>query len=245
MNNLGQIVRGVGTRVGDTSSAFAVEIRRYVNFRYKEIWERFNWGTINPSFGFNTGSARIVTEDSFGIITETGSSLITEDGTTIGCRDFLMPSDFFKPLYVYDVTNGIDLKELSLQDAERIYASSLKDHGAPNVYSLFEKVGTAGVIECWLRLYKNPDSSITLMVPYQVGPQDMIADTDTPILDCDYEVEIGATAEAWRTKRQFAKAADFENQFEEHIKHMIWRRENFSNKVVQFMPQTFDKNNLY
>ena len=79
-----------------------------------------------------------------------------------------------------------------------------------------------------------------------VWPSDLSANTDLPILDCDYEVELGATAEAWRTKRQFAKASDFDRQFEEHIMHMIWRRENDPAKPQQFIPKTWDiANNLY
>jgi hypothetical protein len=78
-----------------------------------------------------------------------------------------------------------------------------------------------------------------------VAPTNLSADGDLLILDCDYEVEIGATAEAWRTKRQFAKAADFDRQFDEHIQHMIWRRCNQPNQIVQFAPRTFDQNLLY
>lgn len=47
MSAFSVIVAGVGTRVGDSSSVFATEIKRYVNFRYKDIWGRFNWGVID------------------------------------------------------------------------------------------------------------------------------------------------------------------------------------------------------
>ena len=52
-NNFSQIVNNVGVRIGDTSSAFATTIGVYVNYRYKEVFERYNWGTINNSYIHN------------------------------------------------------------------------------------------------------------------------------------------------------------------------------------------------
>lgn len=222
MNQFSVIVGNIGTRVGDTSATFATQIKKYVNFRYQEIWERFNWGTLDEAYTFNTSA---------------------------GVNDYKLPSDFFKPIYCYDNTNNIDIKELSFQDIERLSPSNLNDVGNPLKYAIYQKLNAdtppTGVFENWLRLYPNPTSTIAILMPYQLAPTDMSADTDLPVIDCDYEVEIGATAEAWRTKRQFAKAADFDQQFEEHIKHMIWRRANNPNLVVQFRPTTYPRELLY
>jgi hypothetical protein len=223
MNNYGQIVYNVGVRVGDTSTAFATVIKGYVNFRYKEIWERFNWGTIKESYTFNT---------------------------VAGTSDYKLPIDFLKPLYIYDNTNFIDLPSRSLQEIERVFPGNLNDTGNPVRCAIYEKMNAdtpnpTGVIEKWVRFHPTPTSVIAILMPYQLEPTDMSANSDLPILDCDYEVEIGATAEAWRTKRQFAKAADFDQQYEDHIKHMIWRRENDPTRVVQFAPNVFNKDLLY
>jgi hypothetical protein len=219
MNTFSQIVYNVGYRVGDTSTAFSTEIKKYVNFRYKEIWERFNWGTIKVSYTLNT---------------------------SVGVQDYQLESGFWKPLYCYDSTHNIDIPEASLQDLERQYAGNLSGSGQPIKYALYEKTNSStGVLERWIRFYPIPSSVIVMAIPYQVEPVDMTATTDLPILECDYEVELGATAEAWRTKRQFAKAADFDQQYEDHIKHMIWRRENSPNRINQFSPTTYDRNMLY
>ena len=219
MNTFAQIVAGVGTRIGDTSATFANEIKRYVNFRYKEIYERYNWGTCNMSYTFDT---------------------------VAGTNDYKMPDDFGKPIYVYDSTNKIDIREISIQDMERINAGGLSDSGNPLQYAQYDKINSSTqAVEQYIRFYPNPSSVLAISLPYMVWPTDLSATTDLPILDCDYEVELGATADAWRTKRQFAKAADFDAQFEQHIVHMIWRRENQPNKVVQFRPQTYNKDLLY
>ena len=223
MNTFSQIVTNVGVRVGDTSTAFATEIKKYVNFRYKEIWERFNWGTIKPNYTFNTVS---------------------------GTQDYKLEDGFWKPLYCYDATNSKDIPEVSLQDYERTNDFNMKDSGQPLKYALYDKLNAStptptGAIEHYIRFFPIPSVAISIEMPYQVEPTDMSATTDMPILECDYEIELGATAEAWRTKRQFAKAADFDQQYEEHIKHMIWRRCNSPGYVCQFTPKVFDKDGLY
>jgi len=223
MNTFSQICTNVGVRVGDTSSTFNTEIKKYVNFRYKEIWERFNWGTINESYSFNT---------------------------VAGTKDYKLPADFWKPLYVFDNTNSIDLPQKDFNELERFFSQTLSDSGNPTKCTIYDKLNAdnpnpTGVLEHWMRLHPTPNSIITILVPYQIEPSNMSAATDLPILDCDYEVEIGATAEAWRTKRQFSKALDFEQQYEEHIKHMIWRRCNQPNQITQFVPQSFHRDLLY
>jgi hypothetical protein len=219
MNNFSDIVAAVGVRVGDTSPAFAVHIGRYVNYRYKEIWERFNWGTIKENYTFNT---------------------------IVGQQDYKLEDGFWKPLYCYDSTNKTDIPESSLQDIERNNDYNLTDSGTPvEKYALYEKTNsTSGAIERYVRFFPTPSAVMTISMPYQVEPTDM-SGTDLPILECDYEVELGATAEAWRTKRQFAKAADFDQQYEQHIQHMIWRRCNAPNQIVQFAPKTYSRDLLY
>ena len=223
MNQFSQIVTNVGVRIGDSSSTFATEIKKYINFRYKEIYERFNWGTINESYTISV---------------------------TAGTSDYKLPDDFFKPLYVYDNTTGIDIPQRDFDELERIFPQTLNDTGNPRRCVIYDKMNAStptptGEIEKWIKFHPNPAANITVLIPYIIAPTDLSADSDLPILDCDYEIELGATAEAWRTKRQFYKAADFDQQFEEHIKHMIWRRCNEPNKITRFMPQVYNRDQLY
>jgi hypothetical protein len=246
MSNFGQIVYNVGVRIGDTSTSFAAAIRVYANQRYKDIFERFNWGTINNSFAFNSGTGAVLTEDGFGLLTETGDSLTMDVSSDSYAISYLLPTDFDKPVYCYDKTNYLDLPEMTFQDIERIYPNQLYDSGTSLRYAIYEKINsTSGVIEKWIKLHPIPAGQVSILLPYYVSPTDMSATTDTPIIDCSYEVELGATADAWRTKRQFAKAADFDRQFEQGILSKIWRQENQPNKIVQFMPKTFSRDQLY
>lgn len=220
MNNFGTISSNVGIRVGDTSATFKTIINGYVNLRYERIYKRFNWPTINPTYTFPTVG---------------------------GTQDYILPIDFKNELYVYDSTNFIDLRGNSLQELERKFGTTLNVAGSVSMYAIYDYMdtSTSPVIKKKIRLYSTPNSILTIALPYQVQQTAMSATTDLPILRCDIACEYGATAEAWRTKRQFAKAADFEGLYEQTIQEMIWEIENNPNKIVQFAPQTYSSQQLY
>ncbi len=114
--------------------------------------------------------------------------------------------------------------------------------GASNLALLAQKQTTSYYKK--LRLYSIPSTAIVLSVPYITNPARLIEDGDYPITDiCDL-IEIGAMADAWREKRQFQKAQVFEMLFEKNIEEYIWDDENSANRVTQFKPATFNRDDL-
>ncbi len=220
MLSFSQIKTNVGTRIGDTSTTFATTIGIYINQRYKDIFERFNWTTIVPSYTFPT---------------------------VIGTQDYALPAGFGKELYVYDTINLVDIAGCSIQDLERVFPNTLATQDQPIRYAIYDSMDASSppLIVKKIRLYPTPSTVTTISLPYIQTQVDMSASTDLPILDCDTACEYGATADAWRTKRQFAKAADFEGQYERKIQTMIWSKANQPNQIVQFAPRTYDRNQLY
>ena len=220
MNNFGTIASNVGIRVGDTSTTFANIVKGYINQRYKDVYQRFNWDTIVPAYTFST---------------------------VAGTNEYDAPTDFWKELYVYDTTNSVDLTNRSIQDLEQIYPSNLQDSSSPVSYAIYNYMDTSNpaLIKKKIRLFPNPAAVAVISMPYIKAPTDMSATTDLPILECDHAVELGATADAWRTKRQFAKAGDFDGQYERKINTMIWNLANQPNRIVQFRPNTYNKDQLY
>ncbi len=221
MNTFGTIAQKVGTRVGDTSSTFATTIKQYINDRYKDIFERFNWTTIKPDYTITT---------------------------IIGTQDYILPADFNKELYAYDSTNLIDISGVSIQDLERNYPNTLQTQDQPIKYAIFDYMDStvpSPLITKKIRFFPTPSTIAVINFPYLQKQVDMTLTTDLPILDCDTACEYGATADAWRTKRQFAKAADFEGQYERKINTMIWNKVNQPNQIVQFTPKTYNKDMLY
>lgn len=221
MNSFSTIKANVGTRIGDTSTSFATTVGGYINQRYQRIFKKFNWDSIKPDYTFNT---------------------------VAGTNDYILESGFSKPIYVFDNTNSIDLQELSIQELEKKFGQNLGDNGNPLYYAVYRTLDTStpANIVIKVRLYPNPASVIQILMPYLRGASILSASTDLPILEMsDLAAEIGATADAWRTKRQFSKASDFELQYEQIINEMIWSQENQPNTINQFTPKTFNRDLLY
>lgn len=96
-----------------------------------------------------------------------------------------------------------------------------------------------------MKLHYVPASVITVSVPYITKPLPMVEDNDYPVLDIADLIELGAEADAWRYKRQFAKAQQVDMMFAMELQQYIYDQENQPNEVSQFRPVTYDRDNLY
>lgn len=85
-----------------------------------------------------------------------------------------------------------------------------------------------------IRLHYVPTSVQTIAMPYIIDPYPMYNDYDKPVIDCADVIELGATMKAWRYKRQFAKATEYERQYERAIDTLIWNKENSFNQGHYF-----------
>lgn len=90
-----------------------------------------------------------------------------------------------------------------------------------------------------MRLINTPDNSYTIELNYQQRENELNQDGDYPIIDCYDALEAGATADALRYKRQYAKAADWDVIFEKRIANIAYAAEAQPNKVNLFNPKTY------
>lgn len=165
---------------------------------------------------------------------------INEDysfNTVAGTQDYAMESDFKTPVYVYDSTNDLKLKKVDLQDLFEDKASTLESQGTVSAYTIFKSDDGS----TYMRLYMIPTSVITIKAPYVVKPTELSADTDEPILGLEDLIEIGATADAWRYKRQFAKATVMDTLFEKKLLDYIWEQENQQDQTHMFIPKPYSR----
>lgn len=84
-----------------------------------------------------------------------------------------------------------------------------------------------------IRFHYVPSSSITILVPYKISPLPLNYNYDAPLLPSDV-IELGAVANIWRYKRQYAKAQEYERLFEKALMDLIWEQENNLNRVNTF-----------
>lgn len=168
---------------------------------------------------------------------------INEDYTVTlvaGTQDYALPADFATELYAVDITDGKELSAVSLQDLAQNYPGDLTTQGEVKRYTIF----TSDNGSKYIRFHYVPSKAATVDLPYIVKPAALSNDTDEPILDLEDLLEVGATADIYRRKREFAKAKDMEVLFQQMISEYIWEHINQANVVHQFKPATFDRDNL-
>lgn len=140
-----------------------------------------------------------------------------------------LPSDFGKELYCME-----DDTTYTRIDIEQIAQITPEDTN----YSIFSDQNGVRQIMTW------NDTSTTLKLPYIVKPVELSANTDTPLIPCESIIEVGAIADCWRYKRQFAKAQAMEVMYADMLSNFIWDYENQPSQKRQFTPLTFDKDLL-
>jgi len=157
-----------------------------------------------------------------------------------GTEDYTLPSDFKEELYAYDSTNKTNLKRINLQDLPYEHSSDMNSSGTVEAYAIFNSDDGSS----YVRFFYPPNASITVEFPYIARPSELDDDTDEPVLSLEDILEVGATADALRYKRQYAKAKEMELMYESMLANKIWETENRYNQIIQFKPATFNRDNL-
>lgn len=151
-----------------------------------------------------------------------------------------LPADFGKELYCIDSTNSVPLTKIDMEEIARIDTDVSGGTGEASQYAIF--IDQNGVKQ--VKVWDTPTSAITLKLPYMVRPVALSASTDTPLIPCEDIIEAGAIADAWRYKRQFAKAQAMEAVYADLLSNLIWDTENQPSYPRQFTPTTFNRDNL-
>lgn len=93
-----------------------------------------------------------------------------------------------------------------------------------------------------IRFFYIPTASVSMVVRYKRSPLPLVNDYDYPILDIADELVVGATADAWRAKRQFAKADVLDNKFEQMLSLRIFQEEQDRDVTIDPIPYPRDNN---
>jgi len=210
------------------------------------------FSTMKTNVGNNvqdtsTGTASIIgtyiNKRYFQILRQINWTYINEDYTiavVAGTQEYVLPTDLKSVFYAVDTTNGRELKEVNLQDVARYTPGKLTSQSSTYRYSIFNSDDGSK----YIRLHNNPASAFSLSLPYIVKPAALSADSDTNILDIEDAIEVGATADTLRYKRKWRQAAEIEKQYLVMVDDLIWENANQPNKIVQFKPTTFNRDNL-
>jgi hypothetical protein len=151
-----------------------------------------------------------------------------------------LPADFGKELYCVDSTNNTPLKRIDYEEITRIDPTVDNDPCEPDSYTIFTDQNGAKQVRVW----DNSDKAIVLKLPYMVKPAPLSATSDAPLIPCEDAIEAGAQADAWRYKRQFAKAQAFEAIYADLVSNLMWDTENQPSYPRQFTPTTYNRDLL-
>jgi hypothetical protein len=167
------------------------------------------------------------------VLRATNFRVINDDYTVTtlpGTASYTLPADFGKELYCIDLTNGVKLEKITVHQLGTDSYNDIGESGAVCNYSIFRD-DSNNII---MKLYRIPTGTISIGLPYTVKIRTDMSDDDIPINDFADLLEIGATADAWRYKRQFAKAGQLEIIFDSELDAYMWDSENQENGVNKF-----------
>ncbi|HNX03698.1 MAG TPA: hypothetical protein PLE33_08970 [Candidatus Cloacimonas sp.] len=108
--NFSIIKTNIGAEVGDTSTAFATLLGRFVNRRYFQILRAINWKNIQPDYTFDT---------------------------VVGTQRYVLPNDFGKAVSCNDITNSSEIGAVSLESIYSTYGK-ITDSGEVERYAVLE-----------------------------------------------------------------------------------------------------------
>ena len=95
-----------------------------------------------------------------------------------------------------------------------------------------------------LRAAGIPTGIFTIEITYIQKLLMLESANDYPLIDCSDVLEAGATSDAWRYKRQYGKASEWEFMFEKRLANLIWDKENQPNQVHMFKPNPYSRDTV-
>jgi hypothetical protein len=292
----------VGSYVQDTSSALSTIIGLWVNNRYRDIANSYDWEqlyhnqsittTANTSaYAFDENTERlvyavditndmpinIVTEQDFlqnygDALTDTGSPDTCFLGSDVIASQPASGQLIIKSSSASDTTQTVLLRGIS-STAGEVY-ESLTCNGttavtASNTYTsvlgLSKSAATAGKITLYdndgttaravmspetlvsrykiLNLYPVPSGAVTIKLRTKRKVTPLSQTYDYPVIeDIADIIEMGAQADAWKYKRQGAKANVCETQYQIMKSDRIHREVAQPGIVHQFQPESLNRN---
>lgn len=215
-------------------------------------------------FGLNIAEGSGINIDTSGEVREYFiiDSNVVNDPSSASVISFVSSSasDSSQIMYVKGIASGrITQEEVSLNGT----TTASTTNSFTRVLSISKNADTAGIVTATsnsgaveianfstdmrehrikvIKLVRTPAQALTIQIPYVQRFLPMTNDNDYPVFDCGDQIEIGATADLLRYKKQYAKAADLDRIFEERVQDLVWSYENKPNKIHRTNPQPYPR----
>jgi hypothetical protein len=302
MKNYDLIKANVGTHLQDTSTAFDTIIGTWVNSRYRDIVNSYDWEQLYHSQSFATSA----NTSAYALDENTDRVVFVKDRTNEAYLEPITEQDFLTNYYddldttgtpevcfltsepvasqpgsaeraivksssISDTTITILLRGITSAGMETYESLTLNGTTAVTASNSYTQIlgfsksaATTGKITLYdndgtsiiavmspeslvsrykiLNIHPTPTAGATMELRTKRKVLPLSQDYDYPIIeDIDELLEIGAEADAWRYKRQFAKATALETQYQIMKSDRIHREVAQPDIIHQFQPQVLDR----
>lgn len=138
---------------------------------------------------------------------------------------------FDREIYLADITDGCAISRMTEGNFFE-EENDISTSGTPDVYVVLRQEGK-------VKLYPTPNSVHVYSMPYKMYPDTLTGTAVPVILDCEYALELGATAEAWAYLGKFQKADYFMQRYEAEIAKRISQERTQFNQYHQTLPKGY------
>lgn len=164
-------------------------------------------------------------------------------------------SDNTQTIFIKGISSGVEKSETITLGATTPVSSSNSYTRVDQISKSATSVGTVtvtsnsgavtvatippGMMQSLYRIIKFfyiPVTTTSLIVKYKRSPLPMVNDYDYPIIDIADEIMLGAQSDAWRAKRQFAKAQKLDNMYETGLNQKIFQEEQNKDTSIEPIP---------
>lgn len=211
---------------------------------FKEIYDNVGADLQDTSSAMATIIKRYINRRYKQICRAVNFDIINNDyeiAVSAGTAAYNLPSDFKVEVAAIDKTNGVALTKTDFGWFHRNSPTDLVAEGSVDKYMIFND--DTGVKKIQFILV--PNQALTIALPYIVMPADLSLESDKPIFEVDDILEVGATADGFRYKRQLAKAQQYDLMFNSMLADFIYSQESNPIQPRVFEPTVYNPNNLY
>ena len=289
-----------GVDVQDTSTALGTIIGTWINNRYRDVINSYDWEQLYHSQSFATSAAT----SAYAFDENTERVIFVKDRTNESYLEVITEQDFLVNYYDDLDTSGQPevcylksepvasqpgsaeaiIVKSSTTDTATVFVRGITSTGGEtyesltlngttavtasnsytNILGISKSAATAGKITVYdndgasiiaelspetlasrykiLNIHPTPTAGATMELRTKRRVTPLSQDYDYPVIeDVEDILELGAQADAWKYKRQFAKATALETQYQIAKMDRIHHEVAQPNIIHQFQPQVLDR----
>lgn len=226
----------------------ATNKRNLTQITYKEYQQNYEadlTSTSTPDFYVITEDCVKTQPSSVGTVTVVSSSA-SDTSQTVYIRGIVSGIEQTESVTLTGTTNAVSTKSFSrilgLAKSATTVGYITITRGSDTLSIMAPEIVTSRYKS--LKLVRTPGGAYSIQVKYIAQHSPLVNAYDYPLIDvCDI-LELGATADAWRFKRQFGKATHYDGLYEKAVLEYLFNQDNDPDMTHRFRPQPYSRDTI-